>query len=78
MHAVFTGKGTETLDGCSFQVSFLGREIACHVSNEALQDIDPDDRFNPREQQFRDNQQHFLILAEKAIVASIPSVVRIP
>lgn len=78
MHAVFTGKGTETLDGYSFQVSFLGHEIACHVSSEALQDINPDNRFNPREQQFRSNQQYFLTLAEKAIVASIPSVVRIP
>ncbi|MGB3425898.1 MAG: hypothetical protein WBF84_03015 [Castellaniella sp.] len=80
MHTVFTGKGTETPDGYSFQVSFLGHEIACHISSEALQDIDPDNRFNPREQQFRDNQQHVLTLVEKAIVAaaSIPSAVRIP
>lgn len=77
MNAVFTGKGAVTLEGYSFQVRFLGREIACHVSSQSLQDIDPDKRFNSPEQQFMANQGHFVALAERSIIAAIPSVVSV-
>ena len=77
MNAVFTGRGTKTLEGYSFQVRFLGREIACQVSSESLQDIDPDNRFDSAEQQFLANQSHFVALAEKAIIAAIPPVVKV-
>ncbi|WP_144409233.1 DUF1488 family protein [Pseudoxanthomonas suwonensis] len=77
MNAIFTGKGTETLEGYSFQVRFLGREIACLVSSEALQDIDPENRFNSAEQQFLANQRHFVDQAERTIIAAIPAAVRV-
>ncbi|WP_329756723.1 hypothetical protein [Stenotrophomonas maltophilia] len=77
MKAIYTGKGVKTVDGYSFQVSFLGLDISCFVSRGALQDVDPDNRFNSEEQQFLSNQQYFVEMAERAIIAAIPPKVTV-
>jgi hypothetical protein len=77
MKAIYTGKGVKTVDGYSFQVSFLGIDISCSVSRKALQDVDPNNRFNSEEQQFLSNQKYFVEMAERSIIAAIPRKVTV-
>ena len=77
MYTSATGKGAETLDGYNFQVNFCGKKIACAISKEALQDVDPSNRMATSEQQFISNQAHFVRLAEIAILAALPITLKI-
>ncbi len=58
MEITFSGKyavSSETL-GISFEANLDGHRINCNVSQEALQDIDPDNAVGDAEQRFLANR----------------------
>ncbi len=63
--------------GITFGANVDGRQVRCHVSTEALQDIDPANRLDQPEQQFRRHRERFQELAASKIRASVTSSVSI-
>jgi Protein of unknown function (DUF1488) len=57
----------ETTNGISFPAELDGMRIACHISGEALQDMNPSRAADSPEDQFRANRYLFEEIAERLI-----------
>jgi len=79
MEVTFSGKyavSSETF-GISFEAHLDGHRINCNVSQEALQDVDPDNAAGDVEQQFLANRSKLEDLAERKIRAALPTRINI-
>lgn len=69
MNIEFTGAYAPNEDfGISFQAKVDGENLPCVISSEALDDIDPDNRFDDAEQKFLNNQSQFESIAQEKIL----------
>lgn len=59
--------------GINFQAIVDGQPVACSISTEALQDIDPSNARGSAEQQFIANQSSFQAIADQKIRAGSTS-----
>ena len=63
----FTGKYAKNENfGINFEVE-VTQKIICRISQEALQDIDPENRYSSEKKLFESNRAKFEIIAEKKI-----------
>lgn len=54
--------------GIGFQAKVNGENVSCVISSEALDDIDPDNRFDEATQKFLNNQSQFESIAQEKIL----------
>jgi Protein of unknown function (DUF1488) len=79
MNITFSGKYAKNSSplGITFEAHVDGRQVHCHVSTEALQDIDSANRLDQPEQQFERHRSRFEELAASKIRSSLPSSISI-
>lgn len=68
MNIQFCGPPVQASDGVSYRVLFDDETVTCRVSTEALQDIDPPNRFNDCISQFNNNFTALMNIAERKIL----------
>jgi hypothetical protein len=78
MSVHFSGKSVKNSEGeISFEATFQSNSFICKVTSEALQDIDPSNRFATPEDQFNLNRATFESIAGKKIRVGATSPVLI-
>ncbi|MNZ10450.1 hypothetical protein D3C78_272950 [compost metagenome] len=69
MTIIFSGAyGINVNFGITFQAIVDGKSVSCHITQEALQDINPENRFNSATQQFESHKFKFQDVARRKIM----------